>query len=174
MVHVEESSCNFDNSDQNIQGMQAMNANLQPAKVKAKIAKQLVPLASDSEQQIRADHEIDLAEHEDNEEISRKQSEVEQSRPQQRQEASAIVDTIVSSNHKIDESILSCNFEVNSQQAPLNTVNATNTMRELKRQPGQVAKDVPDQEDGSISLSVAVDDEEPIDINPVRNVAITR
>ena len=45
VAHVEESSCNFDNSDQNIQGMQAMNANLQPAKVKAKITKQLVPVA---------------------------------------------------------------------------------------------------------------------------------
>jgi hypothetical protein len=46
-------------------------------------------------------------------------------------------------------------------------------MKELKRQTGKVAKDVPDQADGSVSVSMAMD-EEPIDINPVRNVATSR
>ena len=105
----------------------------------------------------------------------------EDQRQQQRQEASAVVDaiqdTVVSANHKIDESILSCDFEVDSQQAPLNAVNATNTMKELKRQTGKVVKDAPGQEHGSASVSMAIShvmDEEPIDINPVRNVATSR
>lgn len=62
---------------------------------------------------------------------------------------------------------------MNSQQAPLNTVNATNTVKELARQTGKVAEAAPDQEDGSVSVSMAMD-EEPIDINPVRNVATSR
>lgn len=104
---------------------------------------------------------------------ARQESEVERSRPQEREEAAAIVDTIVSSNHKMDESGLSCDFDVNSQLAPLNTVNATNALRELTRQTGKVAKRAPDQEDGSVSASMALD-EEPVDVNPVRHVATAR